>query len=89
MFGNLIASVAIVIHFSHQLTRPPHAFPSLGTGIALIIALLISVITGFVIRFQLVQKGYKSWRSTHTAVILSFYIIAIIHILHGAGVSGF
>jgi hypothetical protein len=89
IFGNLLSFTAIAVHFTHQLTRPPQAFPALGTGVALIIALLISVISGFVMRFQLARTGYKSWRWVHIAVILSFYIIAVIHILHGARVPGF
>ncbi len=89
VFGNLLSITAIAIHFTHQLTRPPQAYPALGTGVALITALVISIITGFILRFRLSVKWYRSWRWIHTAVILSFYIIAIIHILHGAGIPGF
>lgn len=89
IFGNLLSFTAIAVHFTHQLTRPPEAFPALGTGVALIVALLISVISGFVMRFQLARKNYNSWRWVHTAVMLSFYIIAFIHILHGAKIPGF
>lgn len=89
VFGNLLAFASITVHYAHQLTRPARAFPTLGTGVALIITLVILVITGFALRFQLIHKGYKSWRWVHTAAVLSFYIIAIIHILHGAGIPGF
>jgi len=89
VFGSLLSFAAIAVHFTHQLTRPPEAFPALGTGIALIVALTISAITGFVLRFKLTGKWYKPWRWFHTTVILSFYIIAIIHILHGARIPGF
>jgi hypothetical protein len=86
VFGNLLSSAAISIHFSHHLTRPPQTFPDLGTGIALIAALIILVITGFVLRFRLARKGWTSWRWVHTGTVLSFYLIIVLHILHGLGV---
>jgi len=86
VFGNLIAFTFVSIHFSHHLTRPAEAFPDLGTGIALIAALVILVITGFILRFQLVRSGYKSWHWLHTGTMLSFYLVVILHILHGVGV---
>jgi hypothetical protein len=86
VFGNLLAVTAISIHLSHHLTRPSQSYPDLGTGIALIAALAVLVITGFVIRFQLMRKGLKSWRWVHAAIILGFYLIIVIHILHGTGI---
>lgn len=86
VFGNLLAFTAVSIHFSHHLTRPPQAFPDLGTGIALYFALVILVITGFVLRFRFVQKSYHSWRWLHTGIMLSFYLIIFLHVLHGLGV---
>jgi len=85
VFGNLLAFTFISIHFSHHLTRPPQAFPDLGTGIALYAALVILVVTGFLLRFKLLQNGYKSWRWIHTGIMLSFYLIIVLHILHGLG----
>ena len=85
VFGNLLAFSAISIHFTHQLTRPAQAYPDLGTGVALITTLVILIITGFVLRFQLIGKGLKSWRWVHTGLILSFYLIIVLHILHGLG----
>ena len=86
VFGNLLAFTFISIHFSHHLTRPPQAFPDLGTGIALYTSVVILVITGFVLRFHLVSKGWNSWRWLHTGIMLSFYLVIALHILHGLGV---
>ena len=87
VFGNLVAFAFISIHFSHHLTRPPQAFPDLGTGVALYAAAVILVITGFVLRFQLVAKGWRSWHWLHTGIMLSFYLIIVMHILHGLGIT--
>jgi hypothetical protein len=86
VYGNLLACAFISIHFSHHLTRPPQAFPDLGTGIVLYISLVILIITGFVLRFQLVNKGRNSWRWMHTGIMLTFYLVIILHVLHGLGV---
>jgi hypothetical protein len=86
IFGNLLAFMAITTHFTHQLTRPIQAFPTLGTGLALVVALVISVLTGLVLRSQFTRKRYKSWRWIHTSMVLGFYIIILFHILHGTGV---
>jgi len=83
VFGNLLAVAAISIHFTHQLTRPPEAFPNLGTGIALIAGLIVLVITGFGLRFHFAGKGWSSWKWVHTGMMLSFYLLIIVHILHG------
>ena len=84
ILGNLMAFTAISIHFSHQLTRPPQAYPNLGTGVALISALTILVITGFVTKFRL-AKNVKPWHWIHRATIIAFYLVVILHILHGIG----
>ncbi len=89
IFGNLLSIAAIALHFTHQLTRPAKTFPELGTGAALITVLAVLVITGSALRFQLTGQPYKTWRWIHSGVVLSFYFIVIIHILHGAGVPGF
>ena len=86
VFGNLLAFTFISIHFSHHLTRPPNAYPDLGTGIALFASVVILIITGFVLRFHLAAKGWKSWRWVHTGIMLSFYLIIVLHVLHGLGV---
>jgi hypothetical protein len=83
VFGNLLAFVLLSAHFSHHLTRPSQAYPDLGTGIALYAAVLILIITGFVLRFHLTTRGWKSWRWVHTGVMLSFYLVIILHVLHG------
>jgi hypothetical protein len=83
VFGNLLSFVFISIHFSHHVTRPAQAYPDLGTGIALYTAAVILIITGFILRFQLDKKGWKSWRWLHTGMMLSFYLVVILHILHG------
>lgn len=87
VFGNLLAFLLVSIHFTQQISRPPQAYPSLGTGIALYIAMIVLVCTGFLLRFIKPKKlGIRSVRFIHTGVTLSFYLIIVVHILHGLNI---
>jgi hypothetical protein len=87
VFGNLLAFTLISIHFVGQISRPSTAYPELGTGLALYIIMILLVATGFTHRFQLIPQIKSTTRKfVHVALTFSFYIIIIIHILHGIGV---
>lgn len=79
VFGNLIAVMFVSIHFTQQISRPPQAFPHLGTGIVLYAAMILLVLTGFFLRFRPVRHS----RFLHTSVAVSFYLIIVVHVLHG------
>lgn len=86
IFGNLIAFLLISIHFTSQISRPATAYPDLGTGLALYIIIIFLVATGFIHRFQIIPQIKASTRKfIHVAMSFSFYIIIVIHILHGTG----
>jgi hypothetical protein len=82
VFGNLLAVMFVSIHFTQQISRPPQAFPQLGTGIVLYAAMILLVLTGFFLRFKPVRYS----RVLHTSVAVSFYLIIVVHVLHGLGI---
>jgi hypothetical protein len=86
IFGNLSAFLLISIHFSQHMSRPAEFFPDLGTGLALFIAISILVTTGVLQRFQIVRKLAGYYRLIHIGATMTFYIIIVIHILHGLGI---
>ena len=56
VFGNLLAFMLISLHFASQISRPANAYPELGTGVVLYIAMTVLVGTGFLQRF--LDRGY-------------------------------
>lgn len=86
VFGNLLAVMFVSIHFTQQISRPPQAFPQLGTGIVLYAVMVLLVLTGFFLRFKQTQKSIKYSRFLHTSVAVSFYLIIVVHVLHGLGI---
>lgn len=82
VFGNLISVALISVHFDGQISRPPQAYPPLGTGIVLYAMMLLLVVTGFVQRFQIV-KNLRYWRFCHVGAVIIFYLVIVVHILHG------
>jgi hypothetical protein len=87
VFGNLIAFLLISLHFLAQISRPTSVFPQLGTGIALYVDMILLVSTGFTHRFQLIPQIKSQTRKfIHVGLTFSFYIIIVIHILHGLNV---
>ena len=85
MFGNLIAVMFVSIHFTAQISRPAIAFPKLGTGIVLYPTMILLVLAGFVLAFGF-SKKYKAWRFLHSSLAVTFYMVIVVHILHGLGV---
>jgi hypothetical protein len=81
--GKLFAFMLISIHFSQQISRPAQFFPDLGTGLALYFVMIILVATGFLQRFQIAKSQGKRWKLIHTSVTITFYLVIIVHILHG------
>jgi hypothetical protein len=87
MFGNLLAFMLISLHFASQISRPANAYPDLGTGLALYTAMVLLVGTGFLQRFQPTPNSKpKSYRFIHTGLAVAFYLIIIVHILHGLAI---
>lgn len=87
VFGNLLAFMLISLHFASQISRPASSYPDLGTGLVLYIAMLLLVGTGFLQRFQL-RSSIKpqSYRFVHMGSAFAFYLIIIVHILHGLAI---
>ncbi len=83
VFGNLLAFLLVSIHFAQQISRPAQFYPDLGTGIVLYPTMIILLITGFFQRFQIAKKFGKSSRFIHTSMALTFYMVILIHALHG------
>lgn len=85
-YGSLIAFGLISIHFTGEVSRPAGFAPELGTGIIMYAAMLGLVVTGFVQRFRLGGNARGAWRFVHNSLMVSFYLIIVVHILHGLGV---
>ena len=86
VFGNLLAFVLISLHFAGQVSRPAAFYPDLGTGLTLYIIMMLLVATGFTHRFNLIPKIKSQTRKyVHVGLSFSFYIVIIIHTLHGFG----
>jgi hypothetical protein len=84
VFGNLLAFMLISLHFASQISRPATSYPELGTGIFLYTAMVLLVGTGFLQRFQLIPSiKPQSYRFIHVGSAVAFYLIIIVHILHG------
>jgi hypothetical protein len=87
IFGNLLAFMLISLHFASQISRPAASYPELGTGIVLYVAMSLLVASGFVQRFQLMPKVKpQDFRFVHIGSALTFYLIIVIHILHGLAI---
>jgi hypothetical protein len=86
MFGNLLSSIFISMHFFQQISRPPQFYPDLGTGVALFVIILILATSGFLHRFQIVKSiAPHQNRFLHISITTAFYIVVVIHILQGIG----
>jgi len=87
VIGNLSAFLLVTIHFTSQVTRSATSYPRLGTGLALYIAMLLLVSSGFLYRFRIFNRlSLGTNRFMHISVALSFYILIGIHVLHGLGI---
>ncbi len=83
IFGNLIAVLFVSIHFTQQITRPVVAYPDLGTGIVLYPTILLLVLAGFALAFRFAKKRYRQWWLFHISLAGTFYMVIVVHILHG------
>ena len=84
IFGNLIAFLLVSLHFAGQLGRPADFYPTLGTGLALYLGMILLVGTGLVLRFRVFRNlSPQTSRFVHAGLAFAFYIIIIVHILHG------
>jgi len=86
VFGNLLALMLISIHFTHQISRPAQFYPDLGTGIVLYISVVLMALTGFMLRFKFLKSAGKTTRFLHSSTAIAFYLIILVHILHGLGI---
>src|SRR3989337_1115768 len=87
VFGNLLAFMLISLHFASQISRPASSYPELGTGLALYIAMVLLVGTGFLQKLQLIPSiKPPSYRFMHIGSAFAFYLIIIVHILHGLAI---
>ena len=82
VFGSLLSVMFVSIHFIQEMTRPPQSFPELGTGIVLYPAMILLTLTGFFLRFHATNLA-RQWRFIHTSVAITFYLIILVHVLHG------
>jgi hypothetical protein len=87
VFTHLFSFMLISMHFAQQMSRSVH--PEDNTGTAMYILVLILVATGFLHKFQILEKGriYPPHRNRyfHVSTTTAFYIIIIIHVLHNLG----
>jgi len=86
VFGNLLAFMLVSVHFAGQLSRPLAFYPDLGTGVGLYVAMAVLVFTGFFLRYSLVSGVSRSLlRVVHVLAVVSFYLVIVVHALHGFG----
>lgn len=81
--GNLLAVLLVSVHFAHQVTRPESSYPVLGTGVVLYAAMVLLVATGVVLVSGVGKKLMRQARFVHPALALTFYLVIVMHILHG------
>jgi hypothetical protein len=86
MLGNLIAVMFISIHFAQQLTRPSTSFPDLGTGVVLYASMILLVATGLARYSGIIRKYFRSVYFLHAAFALTFFVVIIVHVLHGISI---
>jgi len=81
--GNLLAVLLVSIHFAHQVTRPASSYPDLGTGVVLYAAMILLVASGMVLVSGVGKRLMRHMRFLHPALALSFYLVIVMHIIHG------
>lgn len=87
IFGNLLFFTLISVHFAGQLGRSVAFFPSLGTGLAIYIALTLEVISGFAERFPLMKQiSHKTNKFIHASLVMVFFLVIIFHVLITLGI---
>ena len=81
--GNLVAVLLVSIHFAHQVTRPAGSYPDLGTGVVLYAAMVLLVASGVVLMSGVGKRLFRQMRFLHPALALTFYLVIVMHIIHG------
>ncbi len=87
IIGNLVFFTLIVYHFSSQISRS--TLPDLGTGLAMFGAMSLQIAFGFTQRFASQRKigdrtiSLKTVKFIHASLVMVFYLIILIHVLHG------
>jgi hypothetical protein len=84
-YGNVISFGLISIHFSQQISRPPAFYPALQTGLALYPIVVLLVVTGFLMRFRVLNISSNTLRTFHVGLTTAFYFTIWVHVLHGLG----
>ncbi|MBE0477155.1 MAG: DUF4405 domain-containing protein [Coriobacteriia bacterium] len=84
VFGGLVAVGLVSLHFTQHVTRPVP--PDLGTGVVLYAALVLSVTTGFLMRYRMLTAGMREWRLIHNGSAVTFYLAIVVHVMVGLGV---
>jgi hypothetical protein len=83
ILGNLTAVLLVSIHFAHQVTRPASNYPDLGTGIVLYATMILLVATGVMLTSGMGRGYFRQIRFLHPALAITFYLVIILHIIHG------
>jgi hypothetical protein len=74
------------------MARSSSNFPDLGTGLAMFGAMSLQIVFGFTQRFASQRKmgdrgiNLKTVKFIHASLIMVFYLIILIHVLHGFGI---
>jgi len=84
VLGNLLGVLLVSIHFAIQVTRPADNYPHLGTGIVLYAAMILLLLTGFLMISPARHKFSKQTLFLHAAYATTFYTVIIIHIIQDA-----
>jgi hypothetical protein len=86
IFGNLLFFILISMHFAAQVGRPLTAYPPLGMGSAMYLAMTLEIISGFAERFPLIRQiSHKTNKFIHASLVLVFYLVIGFHALDVLG----
>ena len=86
VFGGLLATTLVAVHFTQHIIRSVGYFPRPGTGVVLFAGVTLSVLTGFLLRYRPFKVGMREWRLLHTGAAVSFFLTIGVHVLKGLGV---
>jgi hypothetical protein len=81
--GNLVAFILISTHFGVHLKEIVVMKMHPATGVPLFISVFLLVITGFMMKFHVKPGWTRPLRPFHAAVSLAFFLIIVVHVLHG------
>lgn len=85
--GNLVSFLLVSLHFAGQVGRPADFYPVFGTGLALYMGMVLLVGSGLALKFRALRVVSPATnRFVHSGLAFAFYIIIVVHILHGLGI---